>query len=323
MPVHPQIQEILDADRELPEPQGIEEAREQYAAGCMTYVGQAEPVDSVDDCDADGVRVRVFVPKDALDEPLPTVMWIHGGGWILGTIDAHDALCRALCNAARARVCSVDYRLAPEHRHPAQLEDCLTALRWASARFGGPLAVAGDSAGGNLAAVVARHARDLGIGLAFQLLVYPATDASCSAPSYESLGDGSYALTRDYMVDCWEHYAPGEEAKRSPDVSPLLADDVSGLPPALVIVAEYDPLTDEALAYAEKLREAGVEARTSSYDGMVHGFFRWRGGVDAAHDAMEEAAGALREAFAVPTTPPARPSMGGHSAAAHGRSRAK
>ena len=298
MPVHPQIQELLDADRELPEPESLEEAREQYAAGCLTYVGPAEPVDCVEDVDADGVSVRMFVPKGADETDLPCVVWIHGGGWILGTIDAYDALCRALCNAAGAVVCSVDYRLAPEHRHPAQLEDCMTALRWAASRFGTPLAVAGDSAGGNLAAVVARLARDEGIELAFQLLVYPAIDASCSSDSMcGSLGDGEYALSRDYMRDCWEHYAPGEEAKSSPDVSPLLASDLSGLPPALVIAAEYDPLTEEALAYADRLRDAGVEVRTSTYDGMVHGFFRWRGGVDAAHEAMEEGAEALRGAL--------------------------
>lgn len=302
MPVHPQVQEILDAGRGMPEPDGVEEAREQYAAGCMTYVGMAEPVDSVSDEDADGVRVRVFVPKDAPEEPLPCVLWIHGGGWILGTIDAHDALCRALCNAAGAVVVSVDYRLAPEHQHPAQLEDCSRALAWllreAPTLGGDParVAVAGDSAGGNLAAVVARRFRS---DLRFQLLVYPAVDARCSTPSYETCGSEAYGLSREHMAFCWEAYAPGEEAKRDPDVSPLLADDLAGLPPALVICAEYDPLKDEGLAYAERLREAGVAARAVCLDGMVHGFFRWRGGVDAAHDAMSEAAEALHDAFAL------------------------
>ena len=293
MPVHPQIREIIDG--ELPVPDSLEEAREQYELGCMTYVGQAEPVDGVCDEDADGVPVRVFTPRGASEESLPVVLWIHGGGWILGTIEAHDALCRALCNAAGAVVVSVDYRLAPEAQAPSQLDDCKRALEWVARTYPDvPLAVAGDSAGGNLAAVLARHVPDR---FAFQLLVYPAVDATCSTESYDSKGGGEYALTKEHMVFCWEAYAPGEEAKRDPDVSPLLAEDLSGLPPALVLLAEYDPLTDEGLAYTEKLREAGVAARSVVYDGMVHGFFRWRGGVDAAHEAMEEAAVALRDAL--------------------------
>jgi acetyl esterase len=299
MPVHPQVQEILDAGKELPAPRSLEEARVQYAAGCLTYVGPAEPVDRVSDEDAGGVRVRVFVPKDASQaEPLPCVLWIHGGGWILGTIDAHDALCRALCNAAGAVVASVDYRLAPEHQHPAQLDDCEKALRWVqrSAESLGVdparIAVAGDSAGGNLAAVLARRFRS---ELVFQALVYPAIDATCSTGSYETSGSWDYGLARDHMQLCWAAYAP--DGADDPDVSPILADDLAGLPPALVVGAEYDPLRDEGVAYAERLREAGVEARASCYEGMVHGFFRWRGGVDAAHEAMEEVAEALREAL--------------------------
>jgi acetyl esterase len=300
MPVHPQVQEILDATRGLPKAASIEEAREQYSAGCLTYVGPGEPVERVGDHDADGVPVRVFVPCGASGSE-PLVLWIHGGGWVLGTIDAHDSLCRALSNAAGAVVVSVDYRLAPEAQHPSQVSECLTALRWAirSAPSLGAdparVAVAGDSAGGNLAAAVARHARS---DLAFQFLVYPAVDPSCSSETYERYGaSGEYGLSRDEMLMCWEAFAPGESAKRDPDVSPLLADDLVGLPPALVLCAECDPLTDEGLEYAARLREAGVPASTSVYPGMVHGFFRWRGGVDAAHEAMEEGAAALREAL--------------------------
>jgi acetyl esterase len=301
MPVHPQVQEILDAGRDLPPPSSVEEAREQYSAGCMTYVGMAEPVERVADEDADGVPVRVYVPKDAdPDEALPCVVWIHGGGWILGTIDAYDSLCRALCNGAGCVVVSVDYRLAPEHQHPTQVADCCTALRWVLR--GGPswpvdsarVAVAGDSAGGNLAAVAARRLRS---DLVFQVLVYPAVDARCSTSSYDACGGDDYGLSRDHMKLCWAAYAP--DAAEDPDVSPLRAPDLAGLPPALVICAEYDPLRDEGLSYAERLREAGVDARSGCYDGMVHGFFRWRGGVDAAHEAMEQAAAALREAFAL------------------------
>ena len=302
MTVHPQVQEILDAGRDAPVPSSIEEAREAYDAGCMTYVGMAEPVDGVSDEDADGVRVRVFVPKGGSDgDPLPCVLWVHGGGWVLGTIDAYDALCRALANAAGAIVFCVDYRLAPEHRHPAPLDDCSRALEWvlrSAPEFGGDpgrVAVAGDSAGGNLAAVLARRFRS---DVVFQLLVYPAVDPSCSTGSYSSCGAGNaYGLSRDQMTLCWEAYAPGDDAKRDPDAVPLLADDLAGLPPALVICAEYDPLKDEGLAYADRLRSAGVEVASRCYDGMVHGFFRWRGGVAAAHEAMEEAAAALRDAF--------------------------
>ncbi|MDQ3742575.1 MAG: alpha/beta hydrolase [Actinomycetota bacterium] len=208
MPVHPQVQEILSAGRVLAKPTSLAEAREQYAAGCLTWVGPAEPVDAVSDVSADGVGLRVFTPLGAssVSGPLPLVVWIHGGGWVLGTIDAHDALCRALCNAAGAVVVSVDYRLAPEAQHPSQVDDCLGAVRWAVANapsLGADparVAVAGDSAGGNLAAVVARRARS---ELVFQLLVYPAVDATCSTRSYETCGGEEYGLSRDEMLLCW------------------------------------------------------------------------------------------------------------------------
>ena len=299
MPVDPQARAVLDAGRGAPAPGSVDEARAQYVASSARLVGPPEPVERVSDLDADGVPVRVYVP--AGDAPLPAVLFLHGGGWILGTLDTHDALCRALCNACGAIVCSVDYRLAPEAQHPAAVDDASLALRWLL-REGASLgvdvsrvAVAGDSAGGNLAAVLARRFRS---DLRFQLLVYPVTDSGCETASYASYGGEEYGLSREQMAACWDAYAPGPQARLGADASPLRADDLEGLPPALVICAEYDPLTDEALAYAEKLRAAGVEARTSVYPGMVHGFFRWRAGVDAAHAAMDEAAGALREAFA-------------------------
>jgi acetyl esterase len=193
-------------------------------------------------------------------------------------------------------VLSVDYRLAPESPFPGPLEDCEAALGWLAERYA-PLAIAGDSAGGNLAAVVARRARDAGgPPVAFQLLVYPVTDAACATGSMQDYGGGDYRWSRDEMLACWEQYAPGASA-RSPDASPLRAHDLRGLPPALVILAEYDPLTDEGADYAERLRAAGVPADVSVYPGMVHGFFRWRGAVDAAHEALDEGAAALRAAL--------------------------
>lgn len=299
MPVHPQAQAVLDAGRGAPAPASVEEARAQYVASSARLVGEAEPVGRVTDRDADGVPVRMYVP--AGDGPFPAVLFLHGGGWILGNLDTHDAVCRALCNRAGAIVCSVDYRLAPEAPFPAAVGDASQALEWllreAAALGADParVAVAGDSAGGNLAAVLARRFRS---DLRFQLLVYPVTDGACDTPSYASWGGAEYGLSREQMAACWDAYAPGD-ARLGPDASPLRAGDLERLPPALVVCAEYDPLTDEALAYAERLRAAGVEVRTTVYPGMVHGFFRWRASVDAAHAAMEEAAAALRDAFAL------------------------
>ena len=293
--IDPQAQAVLDAGAEEPPPASIEEARASYERSSLRFVGEAEDVEEVRDADAGGVLVRLYRPQDAHG----AILWIHGGGWILGSIDAYDPLCRALANRTGAAVVSVDYRLAPEHPLPAPMEDCEAALRWMAAELPGPYAVAGDSAGGNLAAVLARRARDADgeIPLAYQLLVYPVTDAAMATDSYRRFGaDQTYGLAKPAMAACWEAYAPGRLGQ-SPEASPLRAPDLSGLPPALVLLAECDPLTDEGLDYAERLRAAGVDARTSVYSGMVHGFVRWRAGVDAAHDALDEAAAALREAL--------------------------
>jgi acetyl esterase len=290
--LHPQIRAILAAGEGATEAATVAEAREQYARTALQWVGDGETVQDVRDVTGIG---RLYAPEDAHG----AVLWIHGGGWIMGTIEAYDALCRALANASGARVLSVDYRLAPESPFPGPVEDCGRALAWLASSYPGePLAVAGDSAGGNLAAVVARRARDAGgPDLRFQLLVYPVTDAACATASMQRYGAGGYRLTRSSMLSCWDAYAPGSAA-RSPDASPLRAADLSRLPPALVLLAECDPLTDEGSDYADRLRAAGVAAAVSVYPGMVHGFFRWLGAVDAARDALDEAAAALRDALA-------------------------
>ncbi len=246
------------------------------------------------------VGVRVYRPEAA--EMLPIVVFLHGGGWVIGDIESHDAVCHQLATRVPAVVVSVDYRLAPEHRYPAALEDCYAATLWAH-RHAGELgadahrmAVAGDSAGGNLSALVALRCRDEGgPRLAFQLLVYPATDLTCSFPSHVENGQG-YLLTSDAMAWFLDHYID-ERERTSPGASPHFVEDLSGLPPALVITAEFDPLRDEGEAYAERLRAAGVPATSTRYPGMIHAFFHMDAVLPQAGRAIDEAATALRAAL--------------------------
>jgi acetyl esterase len=244
--------------------------------------------------------VRVYRP--AADDPLPVVVYFHGGGWVIGDIATHDTTCQRLAAGVPAVVVSVDYRLAPEHRFPAAVDDCDAATAWVSAHaaeLGGDatrLAVAGDSAGGNLAAVVALRARHAhGPAIAFQLLVYPATDLTRSLPSHTENGEG-YLLDTDAMTWFINQYLVDADP-RHPDASPLFVDDLAGLPPALVVTAEFDPLRDEGEAYAQRLRDAGVDVTTSRYDGMIHGFYGLDSIFDASKRATAETIAALRDAL--------------------------
>ncbi len=216
---------------------------------------------------------------DGREDLLPVIVFFHGGGWVVGSLKSHDAMCRRLSNAAEAIVLSVDYRLAPEAKYPAAAEDCYAATVWASKfieNFGGDpsrLVVCGDSAGGNLAAVVALMARDRGgPAIAGQVLLYPITDYSFDTQSYKENGSG-YFLTTETMKWFWKHYLATPEQGAEPYASPLRGD-LKGLPPAIVLTAEYDPLRDEANAYASKLQEAGVAVRRIACMGHVHGFLR-------------------------------------------------
>jgi acetyl esterase len=228
--------------------------------------------------------------RAALEDPPGVVLYFHGGGWVLGDIEQSDAVCRALAVASGCDVVSVGYRLAPEHRFPAAVHDADDALAWLL-DIGAPaskIVLLGDSAGGNLAAVAALHARDRGVEkrIVLQVLVYPVTDHAMDTRSYAENVEG-LLLNGPDMRWFWDHYAPDVQQRRSPDASPLLAPDLSGLPPAFLVVTEFDPLRDEGLAYARALVEAGVEVTIDDYDGMVHGFFPLVGVLAAAGRAVE------------------------------------
>jgi acetyl esterase len=247
------------------------------------------------------IPIRITMPEGS--GPFPALVYFHGGGWVLGSIATHDGICRSLTNGAGVAVVSVNYRLAPEHSFPAAADDAFAATAWVAAHGGaldidpGRLAVGGDSAGGNLAAVVALMARDRGEPrLAFQLLVYPITNDDLDTPSYRENAEG-YFLTREAMAWYWDQYAPNPRDRRNPYASPLRAPDLSRLPPALVITAEYDPLRDEAEAYALRLTEAGVATRRIRYPGMIHGFLRRAAVLDQGKNALNECAAALRAAL--------------------------
>lgn len=246
--------------------------KEMYGPGpAMAHV-----VDhSVPTPDGGSFPIRVLVPEGT---PRALLIYYHGGGWVIGAMDEFDTLGRRLAARTGCIVALVDYRLAPEHRYPTAADDCYLALEWMVAHLKEhamalPVIVAGDSAGGNLAAVVALRARDRnGPPIALQILVYPVTDANFANASYSDPAN-QLMLTRDAMVWFWDHYAPDAASRVEPDASPLQAMDLGGLPPALVITAEHDVLRDEGEAYAERLRAANVPVELTRYPGQMHGFF--------------------------------------------------
>lgn len=246
---------------------------------------------------------RLYVPEGAEATP-PLVLFYHGGGWVIGDLESHDGTCRALARASKAAVLSVAYRLAPEHRYPAAPHDCFDALKWAATNGGAMgvdgsrLAVAGDSAGGNLAAAVAIMARDQGVALRHQTLIYPVTDNDFTLPSYEANGGGDYFLSTAGMKWFWLHYLGGGAADNSPLATILRTPDIEGVAPATVITAEYDPLCDEGNAYAEKLKAAGVLVDAACAPGMIHGFFSMFELVPDANIWIDRAGANLAKALA-------------------------
>ena len=251
------------------------------------------------------IPLRLYRPLGAgTAGTLPVLVFFHGGGWVIGDLDTHDTLCRQLANRSGCAVVSVDYRLAPEHRFPAAVDDCLAATRWVGAQASAlgldaaRLAVGGDSAGGNLAAVVAIAARDAGdLAVAFQLLIYPATDQHRSAPSHTTNGEG-YLLTRDSMAYFTGHYLPDPAGYADWRASPLLHPDLSRLPPALVLIAGYDPLRDEGAAYAATLTAAGNRATLVCFEREIHGFILMGRVLHEADSAVTLCAAELRQALA-------------------------
>jgi acetyl esterase len=237
---------------------------------------------------------RRYVPAD--DDGTALVVWLHGGGWVICDLDTHDAMCRILANAARATVVSVDYRLAPEHRFPGPLNDCYDAVAWLAEQHADRrIVVGGDSAGGNLTAACTLRARDHdGPGIAQQVLVYPAVDFTTRRPSYDEHGDAptSFLIERE-MAWFRDHYLD-EADFADPEASPRLADDLSGLPPAIVVIAEYDPLRDEGLAYAERLREAGVPVTLHVHDDQTHAFFTFPQLISGGRESIEQVGADIR-----------------------------
>jgi acetyl esterase len=312
MPLDPQAQDFLKrlAAANLPsfQEQTVAQVRSQMNMSTR-FLGELPRVARIEDRWIPGpggrLRVRIITPQAAGTGPRPVLVYFHGGGWVLGNIESHEGIYRAVANAAGVIVVTVDYRLAPEHRFPAAALDAHAATAWAAehaAEFGGDpqrIAVAGDSSGGNLAAVTCLMARDRGgPRLAFQVLLYPITDCDLNNASYTDCAEGFF-LTRSEMTWYWEHYVEKLDDRCNPHVSPSRAADLSGLPPALLITAEFDVLRDEGEAYARQLEAAGVAVKLRRYDGMIHGFIRRYPFFDQGRAAIEEIGRELRIALSI------------------------
>jgi acetyl esterase len=297
----PGIQKVLDGMNAIEGPPAhevpIEQARAGHEQETAQLSGPGDEVAEVQELRVAGpggvVPVRAYRPEG--QGALPVIAYFHGGGWAVGSIDSFDAVCRALANASGAVVASVGYRLAPEHPFPAALEDCVAVTRWLGIQAhevgADPtrLAVAGDSAGGNLAVGVARR---LGDRLKALALIYPVCDAGLNTPSYRDFKE-RYGLTAAGMQRYWNLYLDGADGLQA-DASPLRADDLAGLPPAYVLTSEFDVLRDEGEALVQQLREAGVDVTHRRFEGTIHGFWRWLAATDVTREAIAEVAGALR-----------------------------
>ncbi len=313
MPLHPQAQELLDTLTSVPTPLNQmppADARAAYDRFIAPRNYDRDPVDRVEDREIDGpsgtVSMRIFWPAGAPHGPLPIFIFYHGGGFVIGSVESREPQCRKIANDAACIVVAPRYRLAPEHKFPAAHDDAWAAAQWvaanAAALGGDPvrLAIGGDSAGGNLAAMIAQRAhREDAIDFALQVLVYPSTDFffSLDLPSYALL-DESYFLTRQQIAWYHEQFLPADVDHGDLRLGPALANEFGGLPPALIITAEFDPLRDDGKHYGELLSAAGVPVAYTCYDGMIHGFFHYGKTIDAATASLEQVVEALKRAFA-------------------------
>jgi len=301
VPLHPQAVSLLELIAQIGDPPVERSTPEAARAARRARQRPAtEEVHEIRDLDAGGVPARLYRPSDRTD--LGLLVYLHGGGWVIGDLDSHDAVCRSLANGSGHAVLAVDYRLAPEHPFPAGLEDALAALRWAHAQAASlgcradRVAIGGDSAGANLAATISQLAP---VPLVHQLLVYPVTDCTRAHPSYDENAAG-YVLTRDGMGWFIDHYLGVDRVRRDdPRASPLHGSDhaLASSPPTLVITAEYDPLRDEGEAYARRLAELGVPTSHVRFSGMVHGFVSLADFLDDGKAALALAAAHLRAAL--------------------------
>jgi acetyl esterase len=278
-----------------PAPHCTPAQRRERAANLPKMLGPGPHVDEVRDVRVPGpagdIPARMYRPR----RPHATILYLHGGGWVVGTLDMFDAFARMLAVETGCKVISVAYRLAPEHPFPSAVHDAYAALKWlAAAELEGPLVVCGDSAGGNLATVCARLARDEGgPKIAMQVLAYPVVDHDFETDSYREQADNPL-MGRNDMTWYWDLYAPSAADRDRPEASPLRTDDLSGLPPAYVIIPGHDPLRDEVLAYAERLQEAGVPVTRRNYDDQAHGFLTMVNFLPTADAAVTELGDALR-----------------------------
>jgi acetyl esterase len=307
LPLDPEVAAFLAAGGGAPpiETLPIAEIRANAERQSAARPKLDEPVAAIADRVIEGphgpLRLRIVTPHGT--GPFPVLLYIHGGGWVMCSVETHTDLCRSLSRRAGALVVSVDYRLAPEHRFPVALDECHAALDWVAAHaadVGGDaarLAVGGDSAGGNLAAALSLRVRDSGgPALAMQVLMVPALDCAFDTASYHQNADGM-GLTRSEMIFFWDQYLADPRDAENPLASPLRAPDLSRLPPALIQTADYDPLRDEGEAYAARLADAGVPVQVTRYLGMNHGFAGRAGIISRGRDALDEIAAALRAAW--------------------------